>query len=261
MNSSPNIRFHNLKKKAHDAFEKTGYEISRKHETRIIPKDMEADTHDVIRQVMPFTQTSYERLYALQKTIDYLVENDIAGDIVEAGVWKGGSAMAALLRLVSHDATDREIWLYDTYEGMPPPTQYDVSDTEGDAADLFEAERTGLVSTDWNAAGLAEVKRNIATTGYPEDRIRYVEGLVERTLKSAVPDEIALLRLDTDFYESTKVELEVLYERVVTGGVVLIDDYGTWKGARKAVDDFLETCEPKPLLVRLDWSCRLIIKP
>ena len=112
----------------------------------------------------------------------------------------------------------------------------------------------------WAYAPIEEVRNNMLKTNYPIDNIKYIKGKVEDTLKSSVPNKIALLRLDTDWYESTKIELEVLYPLITKGGILIIDDYGHFEGAKRAVDDYFRKINQQPLLNRIDYTGRLIIK-
>lgn len=107
---------------------------------------------------------------------------------------------------------------------------------------------------------LEEVRSNLLGTGYPAERVTFVKGRVEDTLPRVLPGPIALLRLDTAYYESTKRELEQLYPLLVLGGVLIIDDYGHWKGARRAVDEYFAASGLRPFLHRIDYTGRLVLK-
>jgi hypothetical protein len=223
------------------------------------PSDMsEADVSRHM-QVAPFTMTSPERVVALRDAISYVLDRGLPGDIMECGVWRGGSMMVVAQLLVERGER-RRLHLCDTFEGMSEPTAQDVS-RYGRAAHalLNRTERTQGRSL-WCIASEQDVRRNLNSTGYPLDMVTLVRGKVEDTLPAAAPQQIALLRLDTDWYESTRHELECLYPRVVPGGVVIIDDYGYWQGARRAVDEYLAQLVPRPLLTRIDSTGRLLIK-
>jgi hypothetical protein len=109
-------------------------------------------------------------------------------------------------------------------------------------------------------AGRADVEANVRSTGYPFEQFTFVEGDVSQTLQQTVPEKIALLRLDTDWYESTKTELEVLYPRLSVGGVCIFDDYGHWQGARRAVDEYFDGLGYRPYMHPIDYSGRVLIK-
>ena len=197
---------------------------------------------DVWEKVQAFTMTDAARVDALYDCTRQLVEHGVPGDFVECGVYRGGSSMAMALGLLEAGSDTRTLWLFDTFEGMTEPTSRDVKLKNGAvAATKFEVLRTGPNSADWCAAPLDEVAQNMRSTGYPTQNLRLVKGPVEETLLGELPDRIALLRLDTDWYASTRVEMERLYPRLSPGGVLIIDDYNSWAGARKAVDEYLET--------------------
>jgi hypothetical protein len=214
------------------------------------------DDLDIWHRVSPFTMTSPERVQALVDSVRHLERHQIAGAFVECGVWRGGSMMAAALALSG--ATNRELFLFDTYEGMPPPGDLDVDYTGASAAGQTakDPSRVGNITA---VAHLDEVRRNMASTKYPDSRIHYVAGKVEETVPALAPDQIALLRLDTDWYESTRHEMHHLFPRLVSGGVLIVDDYGHWKGARQAVDEYLDETGIQLLLCRIDYTGRIAV--
>lgn len=208
------------------------------------------------------TMTSPERLFALYQAVDHVVANRIPGDFAECGVWRGGSAMMMALAASRLGDQDRRIWLYDTFAGMTAPTGRDIQAMSGlpAGAVLAANERTGD-NPFWGIAPREVVEANLRGTGYPVDRFTLVEGDVLATLPAQAPDKLAILRLDTDWYESTRHELETLYPRLVRGGVLIVDDYGYWEGARAAVDEYFAALQLKPLLARIDFTGRMAIKP
>lgn len=220
-----------------------------------LPWDFSEADRRIWTFVRPFTQTSPERVRAVVQAVRYLERYRIGGDVVECGVWKGGSMMAMARSLLELGSTSRTLWLFDTFEGMSPPTEHDV-DAWGRPAQAY-LDR----GPRFNAASLAEVREHMKLAGYPDERVRYVEGRVEETVPREAPDRIALLRLDTDWYQSTRHALENLFPRVVPCGIVIIDDYGHWLGARKAVDEYLERCEVPCFLARIDYTGRMVLKP
>jgi O-methyltransferase len=207
---------------------------------------------------MRYSMTSLPRMAALLNAVKYLHTYDLRGDIVECGVWQGGSMILAAKTLMACGDTDRHLYLYDTFSGMPPPSEHDRHGEQTAESMLSQTpDRTGV----WCYAALDDVRDNILATGYPPDRLHFVKGKVEDTIPSTMPDNIALLRLDTDWYTSTKHELEHLYPRLISKGVLIIDDYGYWDGARKAVDAFLAASNTPLYLHRIDTTGRLLIKP
>ncbi|MBV8115340.1 MAG: class I SAM-dependent methyltransferase [Silvibacterium sp.] len=205
---------------------------------------------------------SVERILANVRAVDHIVRRRIPGDVVERGVWRGGSSMAMAMGLRGRSDTQRTLWMYDTYEGMTDPTDADKVHYGNDAKELMKTARqdekpeNSLILA---AASLEVVQNNMRSTGYPVDRIRYVKGPVEETIPGSLPDRIALLRIDTDWYESTRHELVHLYPRLSSGGILIIDDYGHWQGARKAVDEYFQGSGP--FLNRIDYTGRLAVKP
>jgi hypothetical protein len=224
-----------------------------------IPHDVDQSKSPIVEKVRPYTMTSVERIFHLIAAVEYIVANDMPGSIVECGVWKGGSMMAVALTLLQVGDSSRDLYLYDTFEGMSAPAAMDVRYDDTPAREIL-AGREKTTDNNWGYSPLDDVRRNLLSTGYPEDKIHFIKGKVEDTLPKHVPDTIALLRLDTDWYESTLQELMHLYPRLVPGGPFIIDDYGWWKGARKAVDEYLATLDGKPLLHRIDDSARAGIK-
>ena len=205
-----------------------------------------------------YTMTSLERLVALRDAVRYLTKAGIPGAIVECGVWRGGSMMAAAETLLACNSANRELYLYDTFSGMTAPTVHDT-DAVGVPAQAYASAylRRG---ESWCEATEEEVSVNLRSTGYPPALVKLVPGNVEETLPAHAPPQIALLRLDTDFYESTRHELVTLYPRLAPGGVLIIDDYGYWSGARRAADEYFGHSNNAILLTRLDWTARLGIK-
>jgi O-methyltransferase len=211
--------------------------------------------------VAPFTMTSVERCHALWEATRYISRQRLPGAVVECGVWRGGSSMLAALTLLMRSESHRDLYLFDTFEGMPVPSEHDVqAETGKPAAELPEMIEKRKDSMVFAYASRAEVERNMSATSYPSDRVHYVEGRVEDTIPDAAPQQIALLRLDTDWYESTRHELEQLWDLLVPGGVLILDDYGYWAGARKAVDEFFAGRADAPLLNRIDRTGRVAVK-
>lgn len=205
---------------------------------------------EVWERVRAQTMTDSARVDGLYEATRQVVDRGIRGDRVECGVYRGGCSMTIALALLAEGATDRRLWLYDTYEGMTRPTAADVRIHDGqDAEARFLETATGDNSSDWCAADLETVRQNMLSTGYPEAMMRFVVGPVETTLRTEVPDEIALLRLDTDWYESTRAELEVLMPRLSSGGVLIVDDYNHWSGSRRAVDEYFSGRPRRPIMI------------
>lgn len=227
----------------------------RKAMPDVAPRDL-----DIIERVQPFTMLSPDRLYAFMEATRHVVKAKLPGAIVECGVWKGGAVMSSLLALVDSGCTDREIYLYDTFEGMPMPGMEDCKYDGANIADDFQARKVGDNGSTWCRGEFNEVQRNIMGTDYPLEKIHFIKGKVEETIPGTIPEQIAILRLDTDWYESTRHELEHLYPRLAPGGVLIIDDYGHWEGARRAVDEYFARHGIPMLLHRTDYTGRIGIK-
>jgi O-methyltransferase len=240
-----------------------GYELTRVHEDTSgsqpeLPPDFSREEVETYREVAPNTMTSPERIQALIAATRYVVQADVPGAIVECGVWKGGSMMAVARTLLNLGVKDRELFLFDTFEGMTEPTDEDVMWTGGRASELLP--RHAVEERIWGVAPLDVVKANVLGVGYDPGRVTFVQGPVERTLPDRAPERIALLRLDTDWYASTKHELEELFPRLSPGGILIIDDYGHWLGARQATDEYLAEHAIPLLLSRVDYTARIAIK-
>lgn len=222
--------------------------------------DFTQDDWEIINFVRPYTMTSVERLKSLSDAVNYVVENNIEGDFVECGTWKGGSVMCMQKKLMRLNQNDRQFWVFDTYEGMPEPDDVDKNFNKTAAQQLLDAEEKDNSLT-WAYSNYEETTGNILSTGYPAEKMNFVKGLVEDTIPQTQIESIALLRLDTDWYSSTKFELETLYPKLVKGGVLIIDDYGHWEGCKKAVDEYFELNKIPVFMSRIDYTGRLIIKP
>ena len=231
-------------------------------DVRVMFPEASPAERQILLDVKPYTMTSWERLWALVQAVRHVHARGVEGAFVECGVWRGGSSMAAALAFALAGDTGRDLYLFDTFAGMSRPTGDDRRlDSGQEAMDKWLRERTAEDSSTWCHASLEDVKANLGRTRYPRERIRLIQGKVEDTLQvgTHLPERIAILRLDTDWYESTKAELEQLFWRVTPGGVVIFDDYGHWAGAKKAVDEFL-AAQPPYFLHRIDDTGRLLIR-
>ena len=225
------------------------------------PADFSPDEIAIYEMAKPYTMTSPERVISLVRAVEYVVRAEVPGDIVECGVWRGGSMMAVIATLQRLGAPPRMLHLYDTFEGMTAPTARDYTSRDRRSASKILSTEDRQDSATWAYAPLELVRRNIGATGYPGQFVNYIRGPVEETLPNQIPELIAILRLDTDWYESTRHELVQLYPRLVSGGVLIIDDYGHWNGAREAVDEYVSENGLKLLLSRIDYTGRIAVKP
>jgi hypothetical protein len=230
--------------------------ISKNSAAPAITDDL--DFHAIQDKCAPYTMTTVERQYALYQATKYLVARRIQGAFVECGVWRGGAAMMMAHTLLACQNAEREIFLYDTFTGMTEPTEKDVSNRGAPALQSWRRQQRKS-HNEWCYASLDEVRQNLALTGYPASKFHLIQGKVEDTIPQRAPDAISLLRLDTDWFESTYHELKHLFPRLVPGGVLIIDDYGRWRGAREATDRYLAEVGKPLLLQRVDKSARLAL--
>ena len=236
-------------------FHELGIDIVRYQSELPLPPDFDEAVSQTFLKVKPFTMTSPERIFALCEAVKYIVANNIPGDIVECGVWKGGSMMAVADTLLSLNQETKHLYLFDTFEGMTDPSENDLDFRGVKATKLME--EIQKVGSGWCSAQLEEVKAAMHSVGYDENKIHLVQGKVEDTIPEQSPSTIALLRLDTDWYDSTRHELIHLFPRISPGGVIIIDDYGYWQGARKAVDEYIKENKISLLLNRMDFTGRI----
>jgi hypothetical protein len=216
------------------------------------PLDYGANDIEIIRAVESYTMTGVERISALIRAVRYIVGSGIPGDLVECGVWKGGSVMAMALTLLQMQNQERALYLFDTFSGMTAPSERDIDYMGQPAETILEDIRC--------AASQEEVEAAVFSTNYDPANIHFVKGPVEETIPVHAPGTIALLRLDTDWYQSTRHELFHLFPRLATGGVIIVDDYGHWQGARQAVDEYLVQYDIDLLLHRIDYTGRIGVK-
>jgi O-methyltransferase len=250
-----------LKRSAKKLVTSIGFDVvrvSNSNRSPSFPRDFAEDDIEICSKVNPFTMTGYKGIHATCAAVKYVTKNRIPGAIVECGVWKGGSMMAAAYTLLKLGETSRDIFLFDTFEGMTEGSDVDV-DWLGRRASLRHAHYKRL-GKKWAHGPLEEVKATLCGVGYNNDRIHFVKGKVEDTIPAEAPDTISFLRLDTDFYQSTRHELVHLFPRLSPGGILTVDDYGSWKGARQATDEYIEENNLKIFLSRIDSAARVAVK-
>jgi O-methyltransferase len=239
---------------------KAGFDVIKHYPSSIdpsFPKDFGDLTIETIRKVKPYTMTSNERLAALCDAVSYVVKNQIVGDVVECGVWKGGSMMAVADTLLHLGEVSRDLYLFDTFEGMTAPSDKDLAITGEMAQVQWDSTKNQDDTSTWCYASVDEVKKAVFSVGYPQDKTHFVQGKVEDTLPHHALDKISILRLDTDWYESTRHELIHLFPRISVGGILIIDDYGWWEGARRAVDEYIAENKIQIFLNRIDCTGRI----
>lgn len=238
-----------------------GYDLVRRGTVQQLPPfppDLSERDIAIFRMVQPYTMTSVECVHALAEAVRYVVRSDIRGSIVECGVWKGGSMMAVAHTLLDLGTENRDLYLFDTFQGMPPPSEDDVNVHGHPASDMLAmSDKSTRV---WAISTLEETMAAVQSVGYPFDRVHFIKGRVEETLPQQAPATIALLRLDMDWKEPTHHALGHLFPRLVSGGVLIVDDYGYWRGARQATDDYVRAHKVNILLNRINTSARIALK-
>jgi O-methyltransferase len=246
-----------IKDAIHRSFRVFGLDLVRYRDYKNeVPPDFREDETAIVRSVRPWTMTTPERVYALIHAVRYVTANRIPGAMVECGVWKGGSMAAVAKTLIAAGDLQRELYLFDTFQGLPAPTSSDIDYSGKKAAEVIAADPAYLC-----VAPLDMVRTVMNGTEYPAECIHYVQGRVEETIPAEAPECISLLRLDTDWYESTKHELTHLFPRLSRNGVIIIDDYGHWAGSRQACDEYFSEQRVPILLNRIDFSGRMGLKP
>lgn len=238
------------------------YKRNRRQNHAIIPEDMDEASVRIFERVKPFTMTTPERVSALVDAVRFVSANGIPGSIVECGVWRGGSTMAAALTLKELGDETRDIYLFDTFAGMNAPTKEDVECNGTHASARWEKKKIDDNSSYWCMSPLEETRQNVLSTDYPAERIHFIKGPVEETLPEKKPSgPIAVLRLDTDWYVSTKHELTHLFPQLMENAPIIIDDYGHWQGAKQAVDEYLEEQGLQMPLRAIDYTGVVGYKP
>lgn len=189
-----------------------------------------------IKIVQPYSMTSIERISELYHSLEHIRVNNIDGDIVECGVWKGGNILG-IMEYLHYYNIDKNIWLFDTFEGMTDPEENDIDLNNNHASTMLHIPVVLAFSP------IDEVKNNLSKSNFNKDRLRFIIGDVSETLqeKNNNPKKISILRLDTDWYKSTKDELIYLYPKLVNEGVLIVDDYGHWRGSKQAVDEYFDS--------------------
>ena len=254
-----------LKQLVQSLFNALGFDIRRSRNG--IPPATPVELSESERRFVSYivnnslSMSTWEGLWATAMACTYVINSKIDGDFVECGVWRGGNAILAAMIFTSHNC-DKKIYLFDTFEGMTAPSQRDRDSLGGKLALAEYLRNSRSDHNAWCYASVSEVEFNFRKAGLLNENIVFVKGDVEHTLCdcSQLPEKIALLRLDTDWYASTKKELEILYPRVCAGGVLIIDDYGHWAGAKEAVDEYFSADIGRPLLQYVDYTRRMGIK-
>lgn len=239
-----------------------GYVISKAPDrVRHFPVELSKAECKILDDVLDrrLTMVNFEGLLATLMACKYVLENSIEGDFVECGVWRGGNAIVAAEMFRLH-GSQKHVWLFDTFLGMTAPTGVDHDWKGGLAQGEFDLnEREGF--NNWCYASIEDVVGNFEDRGLVGNNIHFIKGDVSQTLREAdLPEKISVLRLDTDWYESTKMECEVLYPRLSVGGCLIVDDYGHWNGSRIAIDEYFSQHLNRPFFHATDYARRIGVK-
>jgi O-methyltransferase len=195
----------------------------------------------ITKLVLPHTLAGTERVQNLYRLAQRIEVERIPGDVIECGVYNGGTA-AVLASVATHSKLNRTVWLFDSFQGMPPTTEAD-----GEEAVRYVGEVRGSAQ---------EVKNLLQRTGADLSHVRIVEGLFQESFPTVQIPKIALLNIDADWYESVQLCLENFYDCVVPGGFISLDDYGHWQGCRRAVDEFFLARSLSYPLNAVDYTAR-----
>lgn len=246
-----------------NVFHKLGYRVSRiaTEQHRLFAGSNEFV--QIREKCRKYTMVSDEAMRALYDAVHYIQDQCVSGDLVECGVWRGGCSMLMVHTLEGIGESDRHIYMYDTFSGMSSPTDIDIKISDGHSPTNGTEKWNRLNRqnyTDWQYCPYDEVRDNMISTNYPPNRIHLIKGKVEDSIPVTSPSSIALLRLDTDFYESTLHELRYLFPLLEAGGVLIIDDYDSWAGSRNAVDEYFLENNINMLLSRISGGGRIGVK-
>jgi O-methyltransferase len=271
-----------MKKVINSFLRKFGFEIKKANSKGIsflndynyqIGYEFENDANEAVKIVRKNTMLPYINLVTLYEQVLFCEKNHLEGDYVECGVWKGGAVGLMALANMQQSRLRRNLHLFDAYDDICAPDEHDdgiraiqeVKEVAGKDANVKGEliPQKGIYDRFGGHGTIEECQFLIEKTiGYPMDKVNYHKGWFQDTLpeKAKLIDKIAILRLDGDWYASTKICLEHLFNKVVPGGFVIIDDYGLYSGCKKAVDEYLEMNSRRYFLNYSSWACRYIIK-
>ena len=217
--------------------------------------EIDQENRDLIEFIGDYSLTPLIRRWTLIKSLHYINKNKMIGDIVECGIWRGGNLfLAKKIQDKYYNEIQRKFYGFDTFEGMTQPSVHDGEKINK----IYQSFKDK--NEPWTKASLDDVKNSSKKLFSDINQFNFIKGKVEETLldKKNLPNKISLLRLDTDLYESTKIELEILYPLLVEKGILIIDDYGDFQGCRKAVDEYF--LDKNVLMISVDKSCRVVVK-
>lgn len=246
-----------------NCFVKKLFKCFKKKKQFPFPKELSSDEIDLLRYIKnnDLSMVSYQRLCATLLACKHAIESKIPGDFVECGVWRGGNALIAAWMFKKYQV-NKKVYLFDTFQGMTKPSKKDQHLIKGNDPMQKFLDKQKDSHNEWCYASLEDVKSHFKSLELLSDHIFFIQGDVELTLaqEQNLPKQISVLRLDTDWYASTYKELNVLYPLLANGGTLIIDDYGTWKGSKDAVDQYFNEHPPRLLFQFTDDSGRMATK-
>jgi hypothetical protein len=190
------------------------------------------------------TMIGLRRLNNIQECVETVLRAGVPGDLLEAGVWRGGASIFLRAILKAHGITNRKVWVADSFQGLPPPNPEKYPHDAGMFLDQFPA----------LAVSLEHVQQNFDRYGLLDDNVRFIKGWFRDTLASAPVERIAVLRMDGDLYESTIDTLNALYPKVSRGGFIIVDDYLAVPASAHAVEDYRNAHGIRDPIVEIDWT-------
>ncbi len=250
-----------------------GYEIKKKGKKGRSEKyDLEEEAEDLIRVIRPYTMVAHKALLILYQQVVYCERQNLKGCYIECGVWKGGAIGLMALANLKFGFQRRHIHLFDSFQEICEPDEtvdgkraikevYEWAKEPGKAGKLRPLK--GIYDHRGGPGTLQENKALLENIiGYKKDYLHYHKGWFQETLPKVAEsiDQIAMLRIDADWYASTKICLDYLYNKVVKGGFVIIDDYGAYEGCKKAVDEFMQANKVSAFLCHVNNDVRYLIK-
>jgi O-methyltransferase len=214
------------------------------HEQKLKPFGEAARMEGREWPAMAHTMIGWQRLLNLQSCIEQILAENVSGDLIETGVWRGGAIIFMRAMLKAYDVRDRLVWGADSFQGLPAP---DPVRYAADAGDILHTCRELSISLD-------EVRANFEKYGLLDEQVRFLPGWFRETLPEAPIEKLSLIRLDGDMYESTYVALQSLYPKLSRGGFLIVDDYGALPSCRQAVTDFRQAAGISEEIIPIDWT-------
>ena len=250
-----------ITKRINSIAKKFGYRFVKIEKYNLKENFAEATSFErkILNTSAKFSMTGFDRMFFLIKAIEHIKNNNVKGDFVECGVWRGGN-LILFQKMMEKLKIKKKIFAYDTFEGMTEPTVHDVMliANKANAKKIWDKNPNKIIKL--AECSIDQVKENYKKNTQKNKNLICIKGPVEKTLKiiKNLPKKISILRLDTDWYESTKIELDVLFPRLEKNGILIIDDYGVWKGAKKATDKYFKN--KTKTMFKIDITGRFIIK-